>query len=235
MTPGTWQPPATQSNPRPALEELLVSFDAQRPHRVLVVPALLDEANKLRRLTISMMRLLDEAGIDSALPDLPGCNESLAPLHEQTLAGWRSAMAAAAQQFRATHVLALRAGALLAPADLPGWRYSPVTGARLLAGLVRAELIAAREAGRNQSRERLMEHARREGIMLSGWHLGAEMVRELEHTEPEPAPHQSDIAQEQIGGAGLWLRAEPGESGEQAEALAALISAAIAPEPGTTA
>ena len=46
-----------------------------------------DEANKLRHFTIELMRRLDTAGIDTFLPDLPGCNESLAPLEAQT--GWQ--------------------------------------------------------------------------------------------------------------------------------------------------
>lgn len=233
----TWQPPArgpgpgTGADAKQVRDELLVSFDAQRPRRLLVIPALFDEANSMRRLTISVMRLLDEAGIDSALPDLPGCNESLAPLREQTLAGWRAGIAAAARQWRATHVLAIRAGALLAPEDLPGWRYSPLSGAKLLAGLVRARIITAREAGRGETREHLMDQARRGGIMLGGWRLGAELIRELEHAQPRRSPHQCDITQDRIGGAGLWLRAEPGESSEQASALASVIAASIAASP----
>jgi hypothetical protein len=82
-------------------EELLVAFDQVRPVRVLVCPAWFDEANKLRRFTVEVMRRLDKAGIDSFLPDLPGCNDSLAPLEVQTLAGWKAGMTSAAHFFRA--------------------------------------------------------------------------------------------------------------------------------------
>lgn len=207
-----------------------MSFDTQRARRLLIIPALFDEANKLRRLTISVMRLLDEAGIDSALPDLPGCNESRAPLHAQTLPGWRAGIAEASRQFGATHILAIRAGALLAPANLPGWRYSPLTGAKLLNGLLRAQVFAARESGRRETREQLLDHARRDGVTLGGWELGAQLVCELEDALPRPAPLQSEIGQERIGEAGLWLRAEPGESSAQASALAGLIVETPAPQ-----
>lgn len=73
-------------------EELLVAFDQARARRVLVCPAWFDEANKLRRFTVEVMRRLDKAGIDSFLPDLPGCNDSVARLDTQTLGSWRDAM-----------------------------------------------------------------------------------------------------------------------------------------------
>lgn len=228
MILGQWTPPASRDGK--TRDELLVSFDAQRPARLLIVPALFDEANKLRRLTISVMRALDAVGIDSALPDLPGCNESRAAQRDQSLARWRDAIADTARQFAATHVLTLRAGALLAPADLRGWRYSPLGGEKLLAGMMRAQIIATREAGRSEGRDDMLERARREGITLGGWELGPEMIRELETQALASAPLQSEIEQAQIGGAGLWLRAEPGESLEQAKALADMIAAAIGHE-----
>lgn len=218
----TWNIPA-QDGGSPA-EELLVAFDRGRPVRVLVLPAWFDEANKLRRLTVELMRRLDAAGIDSLLPDLPGCNESLAPLEHQTLAGWRSAAVAAAEALRATHVLAIRAGALLAPEGLPGWHYAAQSGPKLLRGMIRARTIAAREAGIAETSEELMALGRNEGLTLGGWALGADMFRALETAEPMLAPSQSDIAQSAIGGPGLWLRAEPDEDAGQADRLAALIA-----------
>ncbi|MFM7377201.1 MAG: hypothetical protein ACKO1O_03580, partial [Erythrobacter sp.] len=104
----SWTPPAADGTP--AGPELLVAFDRGRDLRLLVCPAWFDEANKLRRFTIEVMRRLDRAGVDCLLPDLQGCNESLAPLRDQTLEGWRSAMSAAAETLRTTHVLAIRAG-----------------------------------------------------------------------------------------------------------------------------
>lgn len=209
-------------------EELLVAFDRGRAVRVLVCPAWFDEANKLRRFTVETMRRLDSAGIDSFLPDLPGCNDSLAPLAQQTLAGWQAAINGAALAFRATHVLAIRAGALLAPARLPGWHYAAQSGPRTLRGMIRARTIAAREAGREEKAEALMALGRSEGLVLGGWPLGAGMIRELEAAEPALGEGQSDIAQAMLGGPGLWLRAEPDEAPEQSAALAAIIAESLA-------
>lgn len=205
-------------------EELLVSFDRKRTARVLVCPAWFDEANKLRRFTVEVMRRLDSAGIDSFLPDLPGCNDSLAPLARQSLDGWQAGTQAAAEAVRATHVLALRAGALLAPATLPGWHYAPQSGSKLLRGMIRARTIAAREARRAETAEALLALGRSEGLELGGWTLGAAMIRALETAEPALAEGQSEIAQAMLGGAGLWLRAEPDEDAGQADALAAIIA-----------
>lgn len=225
----TWTPPAPQG--APAGEELLVAFDRGRDLRVLVCPAWFDEANKLRRFTIEVVRRLDRAGIDSLLPDMPGCNESLAPLPHQTLAGWRSAMVAAAQDLRATHVLAIRAGALVAPSGLPGWHYAPQSGPKLLRAMVRARTIAAREAGLAETAEALMARGRAEGLVLGGWNIGSAMFAALETAEPVPGPRQFDIPQSALGGPGLWLRAEPDEDAGQADRLVALIAQSLAGEP----
>ncbi|MCR9180878.1 MAG: hypothetical protein NXH71_11725 [Erythrobacteraceae bacterium] len=205
-------------------EELLVAFDRGRTRRLLVCPAWFDEANKLRRFTVEVMRRLDNVGIDSFLPDLPGCNDSLAPAALQTLPGWRAGMEAAAHKFGATNVLAIRAGALLAPAHLPGWHYAAQSGPKLLRGMIRARTIAARDAGLEEQADTLMALGRSEGLVLGGWQLGAAMIRDLETAEPVRAQGHSDIAQSQVGGPGMWLRAEPDEDAKQADALAAIIS-----------
>lgn len=225
MELGTWSP--SDRDQKPSLSELLLSFDQGRPTRILVLPALFDEANKLRRLTVGVMRALDEAGIDSALPDLPGCNESLAPLGEQSLARWQADAAAAAAQFRATHTLAIRAGALLVPDGLPGWLYAPLEGPKLLAGLLRAQVIAASEAGRNDTREGLIARGRDTGLSLGGWEFGARMLAELEAARVEPLPDQHIVEQSLLGGPGLWLRAEPDDDADQAAALARIIAEGV--------
>ncbi len=213
-------------------EELLVGFDRGRPARVLVLPAWFDEANKLRRFTMEVMRRLDTAGIDSLLPDLPGCNESLEPLGLQTLSRWRAAAEAAAKTLGATHVLAIRAGALLAPEGLPGWHYAAQSGPKLLRGMIRARTIAAREAGKFETYEGLTAIGRETGLVLGGWSLGPAMIAELETAEPVLALGQSDIPHTALGGPGLWLRAEPDEDAAQADRLAALIVQSLAETAG---
>ncbi|MFL0672507.1 MAG: hypothetical protein ACJLS3_14115 [Erythrobacter sp.] len=209
-------------------EELLVSCDRARARRVLILPAWFDEANKLRRFTLDVMRRLDTGGVDSFLPDLPGCNESLVPLDRQTLAGWRAAAAGAAEAVAATEVLAIRAGALLAPSGLQGWLYAPLSGPKLLRGLLRARTLAAREAGLAETSDSLMAEGRTSGLMLGGWMIGADLLCALESAELATADAAREITTGELGGPGLWLRAEPGEDAGQAERLAAIIAAGAA-------
>jgi hypothetical protein len=116
---------------------------------------------------------------------------------------------------------------LVAPSDLPGWQYAAQSGPKLLRGMIRARTIAAREAAISESSEGLMAQGREDGLTLGGWPIGAKMFRDLEGAEPTLAQSQAEIAQSQIGGPGLWLRAEPDEDGGQADRLAALITDSI--------
>ena len=209
--------------PAPDGEEYALALDRGRERRVLVLPALFDEANKLRHFTVEVMRRLDEAGLDAFLPDLPGCNESEAPLEAQTLLGWREAAEAAAGHFGATHALTIRGGALCGP-ELPTWRYAPATGASILRAMLRARVLASKEAGLEESREALLEQGREAGLELAGYRLGPQMIRELEAAEPSGGAALANIAQTDLGGAGLWLRAEPDHDPAQAEALARIVA-----------
>lgn len=209
--------------PSPDGDEYAVAFDRGREPRVLVLPALFDEANKLRHFTVEVMRRFDAAGIDSFLPDLPGCNESLAPLDAQTLTGWRQAAEAAATHFGATHALTIRGGALYSPA-LPTWCYAPATGTSVLRAMLRARVIASKEAGIEETRDALLELGRELGLELAGYCLGAAMIGELEIAEPSDGAVLANIAQADLGGPGLWLRAEPDHDPAQAEALARIVA-----------
>jgi hypothetical protein len=208
--------------------ELALAFDRGRERRVLIAPALFDEANRMRRLTAEVMRRLDKSGIDTILPDLPGCNESTQDLALVEPEDWRMALEAAARHFSATHVLAVRGGALVLPAKLPGWLYAPVKGASLLKTMLRARVIASREAGREESVEALLTQGLQLGIDLAGWSLSGEMLRQLQDALPARRDNLTLIEQDTIGGGALWLRAEPDESQTQADALAAVIAVGIA-------
>ncbi|PLK25766.1 hypothetical protein [Novosphingobium sp. TH158] len=207
--------------------EYALSFDQGRPHRLLIVPPLFDEANRLRRLLAETMRRLDGAGIDSFLPDLPGCNESTQPLPAQDLAAWSRAMIAAARHFRASHVLAVRGGALVAPQSLPGWRYAPVNGATILRQMLRMRILALREAGREETQAGLIERGIAQGLELAGYALSAGMIAQLQSATPPDETAQSIIGQDMMGGPALWLRAEPDEDPAQADALAVVIAVGI--------
>lgn len=217
---------ASWPNP-PHTEEYALRFDRGRARRLLVIPALFDEGNKLRHFTVQVMRALDNAGIDSMLPDLPGTNESLLPLPQQTLGSWQGAMNAASEHFRASHALTIRGGVLCASEGIPTIAYAPVNGSSMLRAMLRASVMADREAGIQSSRDGLMDQGLAEGIVLAGYALGDEMLRQLEAaTIAEDL--SSTIAQAQIGGPGLWLRAEPDHDQEQAESLASIVAEQLA-------
>lgn len=224
MTPLSWPCPLPGGG---IAREYVLAFERSRRHRLLIVPALFDEGNRLRRLTVEVMRRLDGAGIDSFLIDLPGCNESLQSLTAQSAEDWLAGVASAAVQLSATHMLGIRGGGLLLPEGLPGWRYAPIKGAAILRQMIRARILASREAGIPETQEALLAPAAAEGIELAGYRLGADMVAELQDLAPLPLPGVAEIPQDMIGGAGLWLRAEPGESREQADALAAVLAIGI--------
>lgn len=212
------------ASPATGVAEHALAVDRGRAQRLLIVPALFDEANRLRRFTVETMRALDASGIDSLLPDLPGANESVAPLAAQSLATWRAAMASTAARFEATHVLALRGGGLVAP-DLPGWALAPVSGAAILRQMIRSRIVAAREAGREETSEALLATGQDHGLVLAGHDLAAVMVRDLQQAEPSVG--LKPIGQSDLGGGALWLRAEPDEDAAQTQALCRIVAGAL--------
>lgn len=220
---------ATWPCPGPAgiLEELAVAFDRDRSARLLIVPPLFEEMNRTRRFLVEAQRELDAAGIDSFLPDLPGCNESPQAFAAQSLGSWRDAMAAAARHFRTTHVLALRGGALVFPTSLPGWVLEPIKGASILRQLLRARVLSAREDGLKEDSAELLEAGRNHGLELAGYRLGAALVAGLDAAVPEDEG-QRVIRQSELGTGALWLRSEPGEDPAQSAALARIIASEIA-------
>ncbi len=216
MLTGLWPSPSGSG-------EYALSFDQGREHRILVIRALFDEGNKLRHFTVELMRRLDALGLDCFLPDLPGANESLEPLQTQTLDGWRTAMQAAAGHFDVTHILAIRGGALIAPTHLPNIHYAPASGASLLRAMLRAQVIAAQEAGRKETRDDLFARGSVDGLRLAGYSVGPQMIAALQ-TATLLHDDALEIAQGDVGGSGLWLRAEPSHDAFQAEKLAKLVA-----------
>ncbi len=91
--------------------EYCLSFgDAGASAVILIVPPLFDEMNRVRRMLIEAMRALAGSGVRTFLPDLPGCNESVADLSVQTLDTWQGAVETAAAQLGATHIASIRGG-----------------------------------------------------------------------------------------------------------------------------
>jgi hypothetical protein len=224
VKPEVWPCPAPDGG---TTRELALCFDQARKERLLIIPALFDEGNKLRRFTVEVMRRLDAAGIDCFLPDLPGTNESLAPLAAQSAEGWTGAMLAASNHFRANRLLAIRGGGLIAPKVIPGWHYAPVKGASLLRQMLRGRIVAAREMGREETQEDLLAKGATEALDLGGYLLGSTLLADLQTLLPPNRPGIAAIDHEVIGGSPLWLRAEPDEDSEQADALAAVIAIGV--------
>lgn len=199
---------------------------------ILFVPPLFDEANRTRRTLSLAMRSLAAQGFASVLPDLPGQNESLVPLEDVDLAGWRRALADVADAIDGPVIIAsLRGGALIdhiAKADA-WWRLAPVGGASLLRTLMRARVAADREAGITASLESLQDMAQTEPLALAGNRLSPAMVAQLGGAEVQPAAPLRTVAlghgDDAIAGTPLWLRAEPGEDRAMADAIAADIAA----------
>ena len=206
-------------------EELCLAFDNGEAARLIVLPAWFDEANKLRHFTMEVMRRIHARGWAAFLPDLPGCNESSAALASQDLESWRVAASEAARQCGATHCLTIRAGASLAPEGLAGWRYAPIAATAALKALLRARILASKEARVAETSEELIEAGRAEGLELAGYALGPAMIRQMAGGELPEDGGLTDIAQREVGGGGLWLRAEPGFDADQAERLADLVGA----------
>ena len=205
-------------------EFALVAGPDDAPVRMLIVPALFDEANKTRRLLAQMMRLLAARGVASVLPDLPGCGESLAPLELQDLASWRAAVRKCVRHFGASHVLAIRGGATLLPRGAKGWSFEPVAGAAQLRTMVRAGTIAAREEGRDETSAHLLDFGRAHGLELAGYRLGARMIADLEQSTLPKRSKRPVLTIAELGGEPLWRRSEPGYDPALAAALATRIA-----------
>jgi hypothetical protein len=217
--PATWPCPG----PSGIADEYAVLFDRARAVRLLIVPPLFEEMNRTRRMLVETQRQLDGLGVDSMLPDLPGCNESGQAFSAQSLGSWRDAMTTAARHFSATHVLAVRGGALVFPTNLPGWVLEPQKGGSILRQLLRARVLAAKEAGREESSADLLEQGRNKGLELAGYRLSAALVAGLDAAVPQDEG-QRVIRQSDLGGSALWLRSEPGEDPAQSAMLARLIA-----------
>ena len=205
-------------------DEFCLSFGSDSARRILIIPPLFDEMNRMRRVLASAMRDLAGRGVDSVLIDLPGCNESLAPLADQSLNSWRDAVAACATQLSVTHIASIRGGSLIdsAKLDLPHWRLAPVKGASLLKTMIRTRIAGEKEAGNSISEAELMALAQNEAIELAGNALSPDMVAQLALAEPATLPLLTERKLgEDIAGSPLWLRAEPQDDAAFAANIAA--------------
>lgn len=199
---------------------------------VLFVPPLFDEANRTRRTLVLAMRALAADGFATLLPDLPGQNESLVPLEHVDLTTWQNALADVAASIDGPFIIAsLRGGALIdhQAKAAAWWRLAPVGGASLLRTLMRARVAADRESGVTSSLDSLQADAAAGPLLLAGNRLSPVMIAQLGSAEIQPVAPLRTVTlgsgADAIAGTPLWLRAEPGEDGAMASAIAADIAA----------
>jgi hypothetical protein len=194
------------------LDENALCFGLRYDRRIMILPPLFDEMNRVRRMLVQAMRALDAQECGSFMPDLPGCNESLAALAAQDLSSWRSAVVAAASQIGATHVATIRGGALIddAVSGLPHWRLAPVKGQSLLKTMVRTRIAGAKEEGMALTEAGLLAEAQLQQMSFAGNLLSSAMVAQLAQAVPADL---GDVVERRLGedivGSTLWLRAEP--------------------------
>jgi exosortase A-associated hydrolase 1 len=198
--------------------------DDARP-TVLILPPLFDEANRMRRTIVQMMRALSTLGIASILPDLPAQNDSLLPNEQASLTLWRAAVAQTAAALPGPFVVASwRGGALIDDAATGArgwWRMAPQGGSAILKGLLRTRIAGDREAGRATTGDDLRAAARRDGwVELGGYRLSATMLDELDTAAPAAIAPLRIVSPAEVRGSALWLRAEPGEDATMAGGMA---------------
>ncbi len=195
--------------------------------RLLIVPPLFDELNRLRRTLVMAMRVAHESyNISTCLPDLPGQNESQTPLSQRRLSDWHCAMQNAATQVAAMGVVSIRSACLLDTlasdpyAALPRWRYVPMAGERLVTQLLRTQLASDKAAGVRSTRATYEPDGDNSVLNIGGYTLSAGLLRDLAKAEVTEAHERTDIVIEKSIGPALWLRNEPGESAELAKTFA---------------
>lgn len=210
--------------------ELCLCADARSGRRVMLIPPLFDEMNRMRRMLVDLMQSLHELGISSYLPDLPGTNESLIALERVALSDWQKAVRACSERHQISHIASFRGGALIV-AELPSsahWIFSPVKGATILRTMLRTRVAAERESGGNISLTELTARAETGPLELAGNILSPEMFAQLGSADLPGAEHHRTVRLEsdskpcdaRIPGSALWLRAEPDEDPAMSTAIA---------------
>lgn len=211
-------------------KELCLCAASASSRRVMIVPPLFDEMNRMRKMLVDVMRSLETMDIGSFLPDLPGSNESLIALEQITMSDWQNAVQACARQHEISHVASFRGGALVVAGmqTASHWIFSPVKGATILRTMMRTRVAADREAGLTTSLADLTAQAKTGSIELAGNILGSELFAQLNAAEIPDMKDQRIIrlesdgkpADAQIPGSALWLRAEPDDDPAMSKAIA---------------
>ena len=185
---------------------------------VLVLPPLFEEANRMRRALVEVMRALDKRGIGSVLPDLPGTGDSMVATVDARFEHWAAAVAALPAM---TATVAVRGGALLDGfARTAGrWRLAPESGARVIRDMIRATALSS-----DVTAAVLEARARDEPTRLAGNILHPSLVAALQTAVPGEDGTIRTVTlgegPDSLPGAPLWRRAEPGDDAELVVAMA---------------
>ncbi len=212
--------------------EWMLELGPENGPRLLILPPLLEELNRSRKLLTDMMRDLAVTGILSVLPDLPGTGESLRTIDATDWDDWRDAMTSLVQEQQFSGIFSLRGGCLLDDCSTAkAIRFAPVAGKNLIRDLIRARGVT--DKGFDAAAQKAVFETG--PTMLGGYPVPVALARALRDADlPERADVttgrlESDLpdADFKIDGTPVWRRAEPSGSPELSRALADKIAAWI--------
>ena len=211
--------PSFKQYPFDGHDELCLSLGRNHTKRVLIVPPLFDEMNRMRRILVDVMRNLESHKISSFLMDLPGTNESRLQLEDMDVSRWQQAVSVCSEQMKTKHIASVRGGALaLPPSDeISHWMLAPVKGSALLRTMMRSRVAGDKEAGKETTIAGLATEAESQAIELAGNIISPGMYQSLAEAKPISRSNQrivrlkndSKEADSRIEGSAIWLRAEP--------------------------
>ena len=188
--------------------EHVLRHGAGTPVTLLVLPALFEEANRMRRFTVSVMRHLAAQNIGTILPDLPGTGESEMPMSNVNLLDWHEAVSAVSDNVMGS--VAIRGGALLDETLENRWRLAPESGERLLRDMTRATALSAGVPASEIDRQ-----ARKTPTRLAGNMINPALYMALHDAALVDGAHVTTVE-----GLKLWRTAEPGDDPAFAKLIA---------------
>lgn len=213
----------------PGGREGLARFGPRDAPQVVLALPLFEEANRTHTFAVGLLRRLAERGIGGALPDLPGTNESIVATEHAMLAGWRAALAAAAECVgagRPVHSVTMRGGGLLDHDVMAAsrWQLAPAKGEALV-----RELFRTAQAAGEPVEIDLNAYSDEGGpVSIAGNRIARPLLRDLAaadcvrdgavrvvRLDTDPA-----VADRKVAGAPLWRRSEPGDDPALAQLLA---------------
>jgi alpha-beta hydrolase superfamily lysophospholipase len=210
--------------------EGLLRHGAGSPITLLILPALFEEANRMRRFTVSVMRELATRGVGTILPDLPGTGESLTELAEVSFDDWQAAIDSLSETIRGAHgkclTVAIRGGAVLDAAAEFGWRLAPESGERVLRDLLRATALSSGTSAGEIDRLARVQPTTLAGQQLSPALYNALSLASISTGDRRTARLTDDAGLRDVSldGTRLWRNAEPGDDPGFVQAVASDIA-----------